>query len=60
MKFLMLISLAILPGCSSSGEHPDVHTPGKADTLQLQTSSAAGTRVDGTAVEATTTDTLSP
>ena len=61
MQYLILLFAAAFIGCSSGGgENNNVHTPGRADTLQLKTDSAAGSRVDGTAVEGTGTDTLAP
>lgn len=60
MKYLTVLFAVALVACNNGGgEHTNVRTPGTTDTLPLRTDSAAGSRVDGTAVEATT-DTLAP
>jgi hypothetical protein len=57
MKLLIIIFSVLFAGCNGGGKHTEVRTPDAPDTLQLQTDSAAGSRVDGTATDATSTDT---
>lgn len=60
MKLVIIVFFVLFAGCNNGGKHTEVNTPGTADTLQLQTDSAAGSRVDGTAIDAASADTTAP